>query len=242
MNEKGRKIGKTMQRRRNNFSVINPLRLILIIGTYSSIVLASGIDLGELSDLYEVIPTSKFTVEDLVASLEVKKETKGNEDLNLLSGEIKYGEVKKNKKRKDDTEKETKDDKIQILNVTSSSGDNKNDTQNQQQTNISSSSGENKNNKVNKTSDALLNEDNKKGKINKGSNAAENNESSNNNTKDKSVSGEIKKNEIESKTKSEKNSDIQNEKSEGKPKEKKENKGKYLLQTTNCLAYYMQPI
>jgi hypothetical protein len=199
--------------------------------------------LGELSDLYEVIPTSKFTVEDLVASLEVKKETKGNEDLNLLSGEITYGEVKKNKKRKDDTEKETKDDKIQILNVTSSSGDNKNDTQNQQQTNISSSSGENKNNKVNKTSDALLNEDNKKGKINKGSRyAAENNESSNNNTKDKSVSGEIKKNEIESKTKSEKNSDIQNEKSEGNPKEKKENKGKYLLQTTNCLAYYMQPI
>ena len=146
-----------MQRRRNNFSVINPLRLILIIGTYSSIVLASGIDLGELSDLYEVIPTSKFTVEDLVASLEVKKETKRNEDLNLLSGEIKYGEVKKNKKRKDDREKETKDDKIQILNVTSSSGDNKNDTQNQQQTNISSSSGENKNNKVNKTTNRQRN-------------------------------------------------------------------------------------
>jgi hypothetical protein len=42
----------------NNFSVINlPIRLILIIGTFASILVVHA--KTELNDLYEVIPTSK---------------------------------------------------------------------------------------------------------------------------------------------------------------------------------------
>ena len=215
-----------MQGRRNNFSAINPLRLILIIGTYFSIVLASGIDLGELSDLYEVIPTSKFTVDDLVASLEVKKETKKKEDLSLLSGEIKYGEVKK-KKKDDESGKETKEIKTDPKR-TKPSKDIKDDDTHELKKSKNLLSNKTKNEKVSETSDALLNgkgqkdnkseeknnptsneteknkesedilnEGSKKDKISVNS-KAENDEISKNKTRDKSLSGEIEKNELKS--------------------------------------------